>query len=208
MIEVPQVAQPRQVAATAKALADREADLTAAEAAVRAASAQIEEARGLDNLLLADALDEGRVVGTPNADEARRELAEAERLAAAHRLRRDRGAQALEEALAASTETWTDALVRAIEKSEAETLKLLDDLDAALRARAGQRAGLAWLRRRVAGQKMAPLKVGPIASTLRRNANSTACWSVDELLQFVRDGVTETTMLAAADRDAVRAATG
>lgn len=206
MIEVPETVVPRPVAQAAKTLREREHELEAARQKVREATAQIELAIVEDRAALADALDRGEVAGTAAEDQARRELAEAERLVAANELRCDRAREAFEQALHGSVDGWTTALTKSIRSSEQTCLRLVDELEAAERERARERVALSWLRRYASGAKLPPLFAGPTATSLRMNQNSPATFSIVELLEHVRTGLREATIDAESERDAAAAA--
>jgi hypothetical protein len=182
-------------------LREREQDVQDAAQAVRQASEGIQKACEIDRERLADAMDRGELSTTTAEDEARRELAEAERLLAAHQLRAERARTALDEVLDASIDSWTDTLVRAIQKSESDCLRRVDALEQADHLRGEQRVALSWLRRRAAGQKLPSLYVGPTPSSLPRNANSPERHSIPALLDHIRQGLAEQTLAAQDERE-------
>jgi hypothetical protein len=206
VIELPQVAMPRRVAAAAKTLAAREVDADAARQAVQEASAAIELARVEDRALLADALDAGKGdPGSQRENEARARLADVERRAEGEELRRQRAQDELDRALNESIEGWEEKLTQAVEESEAHVMRLLDELEDAEAERGRRRLALAWAYRYVRGQKLPRLDhVPPTASTIRRHANDPAEYWVPELVDAIRGGVKRVTLAGEAARYAER----
>jgi hypothetical protein len=202
MIDLPTIAMPKRVAAAAKTLAEREADLEAARKRVNEANAAIQLAVIEDRNLLADSLDAGkRDPGTPNEDEARARLADAERLAEGEELRAQRARDELDAALSETIEGWQAKLAQEVEKAEADVLRLLDEVEAAELERGRRRIALTWAYRYRSGQKLPRLDfVAPTASTLQRHPNDPSTYAVTELIGAVRTGVERATLAREAER--------
>jgi hypothetical protein len=190
---------PRPVARAASTLAEREHDVVGAREAVEQAKAAIQQAASQDRALLADALDAGRDdPGTPNADEARARVVEAERLLEGQELRRERARSALAEAVTSALPGWTAATVKAVEETEVSALDLVAQLRRAVEQREHARRCLYWLEQRASGQKLPNLSAAAkTASTLVINPLAgPGVHTIDTLLDYVRDSLVQSSLAA------------
>lgn len=208
-MQLPDVAMPRAVSKAVALLHEREADVLSARKAVEQAQQVIPLALGEDRALLADALDAGRAdPGTPREDEARSQLAEAERLLAAEEVRLSRARQALDEALSAA-QGWEAKVEQAVKEAElAETNALRQLLDVE-HERARLRVALAWLHAYRQGEKLPNLEQVPqTRSALLRNpqASPHERYTVDELIAAIGGGIEVVRLEAEAARSVEREA--
>src|SRR4051812_25247752 len=128
--QLPTVETPKQVAAAAATVAEREADFAAAELAVKEATASIETAKLQDREAFARAKDEGR--GDPGAkhlDATRARLADTERIRDGEQLRLERAQAALDETVARVLPAWESAIVKRLAAREREVMRALDRFD-------------------------------------------------------------------------------
>lgn len=206
MLDLPDVAQPKRVAAAARVLAERETDVEAAERALREARAGIDAAKAEDRAAFAAERDAGRPdPGPKHAEEARARLDNAGRVLEGEQLRHDRAREALDQAVSESLAAWTAAVEKQVRVSEARTLELVAELEQAEQRRNGERAALDWLSAYRDKRTLPRSFSNPsVASTLRRNRNDPSCYTVAELLEAMRAGVAASTLDAAVERAAER----
>jgi hypothetical protein len=208
VIELPSVAIPAAVKRAAEQVETRQSDVQEAHAALQAAEADVSEAERRDQAAFAEAVNAGKPdPGPKHVEQARRLVEDRTRAAEGHKLRLEQAEAHLDGAITAALADWEAATRKAVEAAEAKVMKALAVVGAAENERAHARVGLLWLYRRRAGQPKLPRLdfIAATRSTLPRNQNDPECYTVGELLDFVREGVRRVTLAGEAEQAEARA---
>jgi hypothetical protein len=204
VIELPESGRPKAVAAAAKAVQAREADVAAARAALVEANRAIDRAVVADRDAYATALDAGHAdPGREAETAARAEADEAKRRLDGEQVRLERVEVALREAIEQSLTAWQTALERSTVEAEVEALALVDQLRHAEEDRARRRLALYWVTSFAQRRQLPPVRFAASADTtlLRNRAASDRDYiGVFEVLDHVRAGIEAATLAAEAAR--------